>query len=489
MIIVKMNCIIVVLILFAVSCNFYGVSADGGVFQVQHKFAGVKRSLTDIKDHDSHRHQRLLFSIDVPLGGDGKATGTGLYFTKIKIGSPSRDYYVHVDTGSDLFWVNCVQCNGCPSKSGLGIDLTLYNPDSSSDSERITCDQEFCTLNSGGPIPGCYRGAQCQYQLGYGDGSSTLGYFVKDVVQYDRVSGNLATTSANSSIVIGCGTQQSGNLQDPRVALDGLIGFGQSKISMLSQIAATGAIKQKFAHCLDGVHGGGIFAIGNVVQPRVKTTPMVPNKQHYNVNLLSIMVGKSTLSLPSGVLGTANPKETIVDSGTTLAYLPDVMYQALISQILANHSDLVVETIEQHFQCFKHSSSVDDAFPVVTLIFENSLQLVVPPHDYLFTYGDAYCIGWQSSGTQSKDVTDMALLGDLVLTNKLVLYDIENQAIGWTNYDCSSSIGIQDDQTNAIYQVGAHHLSSAHSIEMGSIIILLLLSSICHTMFYSGSFS
>ncbi|KAL5729367.1 hypothetical protein ACHQM5_002336 [Ranunculus cassubicifolius] len=328
MIIVKMKCIIV-LILFAVSCNFNGVSANGGVFQVQHRFAGVKRSLTDIKDHDTRRHQRLLYSIDVPLGGDGKATGTGLYFTKIKIGSPSRDYYVHVDTGSDLFWVNCAQCNGCPSKSGLGIDLTLYNPESSSGSERITCDQEFCTLNSGGPIPGCYRGAQCQYQLGYGDGSSTLGYFVKDVVQYDRVSGNLATTSANS-----CGTQQSGNLQDPSVALDGLIGFGQSKISMLSQIAATGAIKQKFAHCLDGVHRGGIFAIGNVVQPSVKTTPMVPNKQHYNVNLLSIMVGKSTLSLPSGVLGTANPKETIVDSGTTLAYLPDVMYQALISQSL-----------------------------------------------------------------------------------------------------------------------------------------------------------
>jgi hypothetical protein len=28
---------------------------------------------------------------------------------------------------------------------------------------------------------------------------------------------------------------------------------------------------------LDTVRGGGIFAIGNVVQPKVKTTPLVPN--------------------------------------------------------------------------------------------------------------------------------------------------------------------------------------------------------------------
>lgn len=52
---------------------------------------------------------------------------------------------------------------------------------------------------------------------------------------------------------------------DQLLKVDGLIGFGTSNRTMLSQIAATGAVKEKFAHCLDGVNGGGFFAIGDVV--------------------------------------------------------------------------------------------------------------------------------------------------------------------------------------------------------------------------------
>ncbi|WJX12748.1 Aspartic proteinase 39 [Trifolium repens] len=55
----------------------------------------------------------------------------------------------------------------------------------------------------------------------------------------------------------------------------------------------------------------------------------------------------------------------------------------------------------------------------------------------------------------------MTLLGDLVLSNKLVLYDLENMVIGWTNYNCSSSIKIKDSTTGIVHTVGAHNLSPA----------------------------
>lgn len=74
-----------------------------------------------------------------------------------------------------------------------------------------------------------------------------------------------------------CGAQLGGDLGSSSQALDGILGFGQSNSSMLSQLAAAGKVPKIFAHCLDTVHGGGIFAIGNVVQPEVKTTPLVPN--------------------------------------------------------------------------------------------------------------------------------------------------------------------------------------------------------------------
>lgn len=55
---------------------------------------------------------------------------------------------------------------------------------------------------------------------------------------------------------------------------------------MISQLAASGKVKKIFAHCLDSIKGGGIFAIGDVVEPRVKTTPVVP---HQYVNWLQIL--------------------------------------------------------------------------------------------------------------------------------------------------------------------------------------------------------
>lgn len=86
---------------------------------------------------------------------------------------------------------------------GLQIELTLYNPSSSSTSDLVTCNQDFCTSTYDGPIPGCKPDLLCEYRVAYGDGSSTAGYFVKDHVVLDRVTGNFETASTNGSIVFG----------------------------------------------------------------------------------------------------------------------------------------------------------------------------------------------------------------------------------------------------------------------------------------------
>ena len=79
----------------------------------------------------------------------------------------------------------------------------------------------------------------------------------------------------DSPLLCRCGAQQGGDLGNSNQALDGILGFGQANTSMLSQLAAAGKVKKIFAHCLDTINGGGIFAIGNVVQPNVKTTPLI----------------------------------------------------------------------------------------------------------------------------------------------------------------------------------------------------------------------
>ena len=79
----------------------------------------------------------------------------------------------------------------------------MYDAKSSSTSSKVTCDQEFCTSSFNGKLPDCKADMLCKYSISYGDGSTTSGYYVKDNIQLDKVTGNHQTTSTNGTIVFG----------------------------------------------------------------------------------------------------------------------------------------------------------------------------------------------------------------------------------------------------------------------------------------------
>ncbi|TQD94162.1 hypothetical protein C1H46_020210 [Malus baccata] len=464
------------LVFFASAVNVSG----NMVFPVNHKFKGPGKqvSLGAWKEHDARRHRRLLAgadsAVDLQLGGNGHPSEAGLYIAKIGLGSPSKDFHVQVDTGSDVLWVNCAECSNCPTKNNLGFKLTMYDAKSSSTSSKVTCDQEFCTSSFNGKLPDCKADMLCNYSISYGDGSTTSGYYVKDNIQLDKVNGNHQTTSTYGTVVFGCGAKQSGNLGKSPGAVDGILGFGQANASVISQLSSSGKVKKQFAHCLDNVKGGGIWAIGEVVEPKVKnTTPLIPNLPHYTVTVKSVEVGGDVVDFPTDLFGLFEDRNgVVIDSGTTLAYLSPEFYEPFMKKIYARQSGLKKHTVDEQFTCFEYSRNVDDGFPVVKFNFKNSAVLTAYPHDYLFQLkasDDVWCSGWQTNSMKSKDGKSMTILGDLVLSNKLVLYDIENQAIGWTDYNCTSSIKLKDEKSGQVYSVGAHNLSSASGPMIGRI--------------------
>ncbi|KAG5137768.1 hypothetical protein JHK82_022499 [Glycine max] len=434
------------------------VNASHGVFNVKCKYQD--RSLSALKAHDYRRQLSLLAGVDLPLGGSGRPDAVGLYYAKIGIGTPPKNYYLQVDTGSDIMW----------------MDLTLYDIKESSSGKLVPCDQEFCKEINGGLLTGCTANISCPYLEIYGDGSSTAGYFVKDIVLYDQVSGDLKTDSANGSIVFGCGARQSGDLSSSNEeALDGILGFGKANSSMISQLASSGKVKKMFAHCLNGVNGGGIFAIGHVVQPKVNMTPLLPDQPHYSVNMTAVQVGHTFLSLSTDTSAQGDRKGTIIDSGTTLAYLPEGIYEPLVYKMISQHPDLKVQTLHDEYTCFQYSES---CAPIAVVSMVCGICHIRNGRE-----GDFWCIGWQNSGTQSRDSKNMTLLGDLVLSNKLVFYDLENQAIGWAEYNCSSSIKVRDERTGTVHLVGSHYISFACVFNINWVVILSLLA-LLHKLIY-----
>ncbi|EOY33630.1 Eukaryotic aspartyl protease family protein isoform 4, partial [Theobroma cacao] len=325
--------------------------------------------LSRLRERDRVRHGRLLQSsggvVDFPVQGTYDPFLVGLYYTKIQLGSPPRDFYVQIDTGSDVLWIGCNSCNGCPQSSGLQIQLNLYDPGSSSTASLVSCSDQRCSAGVQSSDSGCSgQSNQCSYTFQYGDGSGTSGYYASDLLHLDTILEGSMTTKSTAPIMFGCSMLQTGDLTKSDRAVDGIFGFGQQSLSVISQLSSQGITPRVFSHCLIGNNGGGgILVLGEILEPNMVYTPLVP-------------------------------------------------------------------------------SHVTDIFPQVSLNFAGGASMILNPQDYLVqqnSIGGAavWCIGFQK--IQGQGIT---ILGDLVLKDKIFVYDLANQRIGWTNYDCSMSVNV-----------------------------------------------
>ncbi|CAI5525003.1 unnamed protein product [Closterium sp. Naga37s-1] len=85
----------------------------------------------------------------------------------------------------------------------------------------------------------------------------------------DETQGSSANASASGTkyrpvVTFGCGFNQSGNLLDGPLTVDGVMGLGRGASSLLAQLGAQHALPHAFAHCLGGPEGGGALFLGRV---------------------------------------------------------------------------------------------------------------------------------------------------------------------------------------------------------------------------------
>ncbi|XP_012570416.1 aspartic proteinase 36 [Cicer arietinum] len=396
---------------------------------------------------DRVRHSRILGGVGVNFSVQGIAdpNSFGLYTTKVELGSPPREFTVQIDTGSDVLWVNCNPCTGCPHSSGLGIELNFFDTTSSSTAALVHCSDPICSLAVQGAQASCSdkdNHNQCSYAFLFQDNSATSGFYLSDNMYFDTIIGHSSPTSINSSatILFGCSTKVSGGFTKTARAFDGIFGFGPNDVSVVSQLSSQGKTPKVFSHCLKGDgNGGGILVIGEILEPNIVYSPMVPSRLHYVLNLQSISINGNLLSINPAVFVTSDDKGIVVDSGTTLAYLIQEAYDPLVNAITTAISQLGSPAISEGSPCYLVSTSID-IFPSITFNFAGGAHMVLKPAQYLvhndFLFSSTWCIGFQ------KIQSGPSILGDLVLKDRIVVYDLDNQRIGWTDYNCSMPVNI-----------------------------------------------
>ncbi|CAA2970443.1 aspartic ase 2 [Olea europaea subsp. europaea] len=435
------------LVMAVVAAVFMSAASGGGVMRVltlERTFpADQKVELEALKARDLARHARILQSFaggiaDFPVVGTSDPYLVGLYFTKVKLGSPPREFNVQIDTGSDVLWVTCSSCNNCPRTSGLGVELNFFDAANSSTVSSISCADSTCASIVQTASAECFtQSNRCGYSFQYADGSGTAGFYVSDLLYLDTILGTSSIANSSAPIVFGCSTSMSGDLTKSDTAVDGLFGFGQQGLSVISQLSSHGITPKVFSHCLKGDgNGGGVLVLGEILDSRIVYTPLVPSQPHYSLYLQSIAVNGTAVFTTSG------NQRTIVDSGTTLAYLVEEAYDPFVGAITAAVSQSARPIISKGNKCYLVSTSMAQIFPPVSLNFAGGVSMFLRPEDYLlhaaFVDGDAmWCIGFikvKSPGT--------TILGDLVLKDKIFVYDLARQRIGWADHDCSLSVNV-----------------------------------------------
>lgn len=86
----------------------------------------------------------------------GMSHGSGEYFSRIGVGTPAGQYYMVLDTGSDINWLQCQPCADCYQQAD-----PIFNPSASSSHQALTCGSPQCGALQ---VSAC-RSNQCFYQV------------------------------------------------------------------------------------------------------------------------------------------------------------------------------------------------------------------------------------------------------------------------------------------------------------------------------------
>ncbi|CAF1929787.1 hypothetical protein Bca4012_072645 [Brassica carinata] len=369
----------------------------------------------------------------LPVGGD--VYPNGLYFTRILVGK--HYFYLDIDTGSDLTWVQCdAPCRSCAKGANQ-----LYTPRKGM---LVRSAESLCVeVQKNQMTQHCEDCEQCDYEIEYADLSSSLGVLTKDEFHINLHNGSVA----DLDIVFGCGYDQQGLLLNTLVKTDGILGLSRAKISLPSQLASRGIISNVIGHCLPSdLNGEGYIIMGSDLVPSHGIT-WVPMLHHSHLEVYQMQVSK--VSYGNGMLSSdGRVGKVLFDTGSSYTYFPNKAYSHLVKSLkevsgLGLTLDESDKTLPICWRADFVISSLSDFkrfFRPITLQIGSkwwiiSKKLVLQPEDHLIISKKGnVCLGILDGSSVHDGST--IILGDVSMRGHLIVYDNVKRRIGWMRSDC-----------------------------------------------------
>ncbi|KAJ7549243.1 hypothetical protein O6H91_07G046100 [Diphasiastrum complanatum] len=350
----------------------------------------------------------------------GLSLGSGEYFIRMGVGTPAKNMYLVVDTGSDLAWLQCSPCTSCYKQAD-----PVYFPRASSSYKQFSCGSSMCEQLD---IHGCQSNG-CLYQVSYGDGSFTIGEFASEAFS--------AGLSVVSNVAFGCGHDNEGLF----VGAAGLLGLGSGDLSFASQIGSK--LGKTFSYCLVGrskrIQSSSSLVFGNSAIPGgAKFTPLVFNptmETFYYVPLTGISIGGLLLPIPVSTfkINSGGSGGVIIDTGTSVTRLTNSAYLVMRNAFRAATRSLPSASPFSIFDtCYDLSRWGSVEVPTVTLHFDSGVDLSLPATNYMVQVNDAgtYCFAFAGNSK------GLSIIGNIQQQGIRVAIDGQNNRIAFAERQC-----------------------------------------------------
>ncbi|KAJ1400166.1 Xylanase inhibitor, C-terminal [Sesbania bispinosa] len=315
----------------------------------------------------------------------GMEQGSGEYFVRIGVGSPPRNQYVVIDSGSDIIWVQCQPCTQCYHQSD-----PVFNPADSSSYAGVSCGSTVCSRVENAD---CHEG-RCRYEVSYGDGSYTKGTLALETLTFER--------TVIRNVAIGCGHRNQGMF----VGAAGLLGLGGGSMSFVGQLG--GQTGGAFSYCLvsRGTESSGSLEFGREAMPvGAAWVPLIHNPRalsFYYVGLSGLGVGGLRVPISEDVfkLNELGEGGVVMDTGTAVTRLPTSAYDAFRDAFIAQTTNLPRATGVSIFDtCYNLYGFVSVRVPTVSFYFSGGPILTLPARNFLIPVDDAgtFCFAFAPS--------------------------------------------------------------------------------------------
>ncbi|KAF2672433.1 candidapepsin-4 precursor, partial [Microthyrium microscopicum] len=331
-----------------------------------------------------------------------------LYFANVSLGTPGQSLRLDIDTGSSDLWANSAVSTLCQQYAQQCSASGVYNANSSSTYQYLNSD----------------------FYIKYADSSYAQGDYAADTVTMGQTS--------ITSVPFGIGYKST--------SAQGILGVGyptnEASVSTtgktyqnLPQILAQNKVTNTPSYSLwlnDLDANTGSILFGGVDTEKftgsLATLPIIKEDGVYRefiIALTGVTAGGQT------VLSSSSPVPVLLDSGSSLSYLPTTYAQSLFTIFSATYSSQSgAATVNCNLM--SNTATVDFSFSGVTIsVPMNELVIVDGTRN-----GRQVCIlGISDAGDST------AVLGDTFLRSAYVVYDLSNNQISLapTNFNATKS--------------------------------------------------